>query len=84
MQHVNIDVLPRQAVFAQDAARARAGGLHLRFSYLTTGWLADAVTTDNKTDYQRLFSIPMWITVACLAALLAFYPRRPPGRAVSS
>lgn len=32
------------------------------------------------TDYSVLFGIPMWVAIACLAALLAFYPaasRRP-------
>jgi len=31
-------------------------------------------------DYTRLFSVPMWASVACLAALLFFYPNRSPRR----
>jgi nucleoside transporter len=31
-------------------------------------------------DYTRLFSVPMWASVACLAALLFFYPYRSPHR----
>jgi len=37
---------------------------------------AGAVVT--TTDYTRLFSVPMWMAVACGIALLVFYPRRPP------
>ncbi len=33
-------------------------------------------TVEGKTDYTRLFSIPMWASVACLLALLAAYPNR--------
>jgi hypothetical protein len=31
-------------------------------------------------DYRKLFSVPMWAALACLAALLLFYPggRREP------
>jgi nucleoside transporter len=39
------------------------------------GWAADwATDTDGVLDYTRLFSIPMWASVACLLALIAFYP----------
>lgn len=31
-------------------------------------------------DYTRLFSVPMWASAACLAALLFFYPNRSPRR----
>ena len=31
-------------------------------------------------DYTRLFSVPMWAALACLALLLAFYPNRSPRR----
>ena len=34
------------------------------------------VTTDGVTDYQQLFAIPMWVAVACLIALIIFYPNR--------
>ncbi len=30
----------------------------------------------SETDYMRLFSVPMWAAVACLVALLIFYPRK--------
>ncbi|MCZ6596375.1 MAG: MFS transporter [Planctomycetota bacterium] len=39
------------------------------------GWVADwAVMEDGARDYTRLFSVPMWASIACLAALLLFYP----------
>ena len=37
--------------------------------------------TDEVTgavDYTALFSVPMWIALACLAVLLVFYPSRTP------
>jgi nucleoside transporter len=41
------------------------------------GWVAEIAASEaGTTDYALLFSIPMWITVACLAALLAFYPKK--------
>jgi len=33
--------------------------------------------TDGKTDYTKLFSVPMWMSLACLVVLLLFYPNRP-------
>jgi len=36
-------------------------------------WAANA---DGSTDYTKLFSVPMWMSVACLALLLAFYPKQ--------
>lgn len=42
------------------------------------GALTDAGAPATELDYTRLFSIPMWASAACLAALLAFYPNRPP------
>jgi nucleoside transporter len=40
-----------------------------------------AVLEDNgdpklAMNFTRLFSVPMWMAIACLAALLVFYPRR--------
>jgi nucleoside transporter len=40
-------------------------------------WVAEWATIDEKhLDYTKLFSVPMWASVACLVALLIFYPRR--------
>ncbi len=33
-----------------------------------------AAMPDGRTDYTKLFSVPMWIAVGCLAALLVLYP----------
>ena len=33
-------------------------------------------TKDKVTNFQTLFSIPMWICVACLALLVLFYPSK--------
>ncbi|MGA0419906.1 MAG: hypothetical protein ACO3P9_07735, partial [Phycisphaerales bacterium] len=31
---------------------------------------------ETAMNFTRLFSVPMWMAVACLAALLVFYPGR--------
>jgi MFS family permease len=43
-------------------------------------WIATSVVprwaaAGGAMDYTRLFSVPMWASLACLAGLLAFYPR---------
>lgn len=40
-------------------------------------------TIDGVMDYRRLFSVPMWIAIGCLAALLVLYrePKRGPAAA---
>lgn len=41
------------------------------------GWVADWSTlASGDLDYRRLFMVPMWISAACLVALLLFYPSR--------
>ena len=42
------------------------------------GWVADAATTDDVLDYTKLFSIPMWASLACLMVLFLLYPSRSP------
>ena len=45
------------------------------------GAVADiAATESGSLDYTLLFSYPMWASVACLAAILVFYPRKSPLR----
>jgi MFS family permease len=41
-----------------------------------------ATMADKKLDYTRLFTVPMWAALTCLALLLLFYPRgkKPEGR----
>lgn len=44
-------------------------------SWFATSIVAQWATgPDGVVDYQRLFGVPLWIAVACLAALLVFYP----------
>ncbi len=44
-------------------------------------WFATAIVgnwatgEDGVMNFTRLFSVPMWIAIACLVALLALYPR---------
>ncbi len=35
-----------------------------------------ATRADGSTDYTALFGVPMWISIACLIALVALYPKR--------
>jgi nucleoside transporter len=35
-----------------------------------------AITEAGTMDYQRLFAVPMWASLACLVLLLLFYPAR--------
>lgn len=34
----------------------------------------------REMNYTRLFSVPLWIALGCLAVLLVFYPRKSPRR----
>ncbi len=46
-------------------------------SYIATSIVPDWATADDgQLNYTKLFAVPMWASVACLAALLMFYPRR--------
>ena len=38
------------------------------------GWVADWARDGDAIDYTRLFGLPMWASLACLVALLLFYP----------
>ena len=46
-------------------------------SYIATSLVpAWARADDGVMNYSKLFSVPMWASVACLAALLVWYPGR--------
>ena len=46
-------------------------------SYFATGVVGRwAALPEGGTDYVRLFSVPMWMALGCLAALLLLYPSR--------
>ena len=51
-------------------------GVGIIVGSIFAGHTAEWARIDGVMDYTRLFSVPMWIAVACLAALLAFYPGR--------
>jgi len=42
------------------------------------GWVAEWAGGAGNLDYTRLFAVPMWIALGCLAVLLVFYPRKSP------
>ncbi|MFM7282184.1 MAG: MFS transporter, partial [Planctomycetia bacterium] len=46
------------------------------------GSIAEWASAGGSMDYQRLFSVPLWAALGCLAALLLFYPT--PGRKVNA
>jgi MFS family permease len=52
-------------------------GLGITVGSLFSGWVEENVKfSDGRTDYRTLFSIPMWIAVGCLIALMIFYPAK--------
>jgi MFS family permease len=34
-------------------------------------------TTDNVMSYEKLFTVPMWASLACLVLLMLLYPNHP-------
>lgn len=49
-------------------------------SWVATSVVAKWATVSGTMDYQRLFSAPMYASLACLVLLLVFYPSRPAAR----
>ncbi|MBL4771339.1 MAG: MFS transporter [Planctomycetes bacterium] len=45
-------------------------------SWFATSVVGNWATVDGAMDYTRLFSIPMWISLACFAVLLVAYPKK--------
>jgi MFS family permease len=45
-------------------------------SKIATGLADWAALASGGIDYRKLFSVPMWASIACLIVLLMFYPRR--------
>lgn len=66
--------------------RASAQGLYnlvvVGVGIIVGSWFAGYIgqiakpSVEAAMNYRLLFAVPLWITVACLAALLIFYPRR--------
>lgn len=44
------------------------------------GWVADWASSSGEMDFAKLFSVPMWASLACLVLLLALYPSKSPRR----
>lgn len=42
------------------------------------GWTAEWATVEGAIDYTRLFSVPLWASLACLLLLAVAYPARRP------
>ena len=40
------------------------------------GWVAEWATGAEGMDYTKLFSVPMWASLAVLLLLIVFYPSR--------
>jgi len=56
-------------------------GIGIIVGSLVAGEVAEwATRSDGSMNYTRLFSIPMWAAVACLAIMLVGYPGRSPKR----
>jgi nucleoside transporter len=51
-------------------------------SLLATSVVARWAETPAGTDVTKLFSVPMWASLACFVLLLLFYPRHSPKRGV--
>ena len=53
-------------------------GIGIIAGSMIAGSVAEWATVDGVLDYPRLFSIPMWASLACLVLLQVAYPRRSP------
>ena len=53
-------------------------GLGVIVGNLMAGWLdtLDAPRGSSQTNWRAYYAIPGWVTLACLVALLVFYPNR--------
>ncbi|MCB9846321.1 MAG: MFS transporter [Phycisphaeraceae bacterium] len=74
---VDEETTPDVRASAQSLFNLVIVGIGIIVGSKVAGWVAEwAKTADDKTDYTRLFSVPMWGAVGCLAVLLALYPRK--------
>ncbi|MBI68816.1 MAG: hypothetical protein CMJ38_02125 [Phycisphaerae bacterium] len=51
-------------------------GIGIIVGSLVAGWVAGWATVDDVMHYDRLFGIPMWGAIACLAIFLVAYPNK--------
>jgi len=49
-------------------------GIGVIVGNILVGVLSAWTKVGDRTDWQMYYSIPAWITLACLVALLIFYP----------
>jgi MFS family permease len=49
-------------------------GVGIIVGSIVAGYVGDWAKSSGAMDYQRLFSVPMWAAIVCLALMLALYP----------
>jgi nucleoside transporter len=59
-------------------------GIGVIVGSILAGRIAEWASPGGVMDYHKLFSVPMWAAMACLVALLLFYPRKKPALAAAS
>jgi MFS family permease len=74
---VDEETTPDVRASAQSLFSLIVFGIGIMVGSKVAAMVADAATLpDNSIDYTKLFSFPMWGSLACLVVLLAAYPRR--------
>ena len=51
-------------------------GIGIIVGSLIAGWVAGWATVDDQMQYDKLFSLPMWGALGCLAVFLLCYPSK--------
>ena len=72
---VDEETTPDVRASAQSLFNLVMVGIGVIVGSMIAGSVAEWATVEGVLDYQRLFSIPMWASLACLGLLLVFYPR---------
>jgi MFS family permease len=75
---VDEETTPDVRASAQNLFNLIIMALGVIFGNFFAGQVDTWATKGGVTNYQTLFSIPMWICVACLIALLGLYPSKKP------
>ncbi|GEM_PF-93900 len=58
-------------------------GIGIIAGSMIAAWVQDWATLGSEINYAKLFAVPMWASLACLALLFLFYPRRSPNEALA-
>ena len=53
-------------------------GIGIIVGSLIAGKTAEIATINDKMNYTKLFSYPMWAALGCLVFMVAVYPNKPP------